>query len=803
MDKKTLVLLVQLGSPKSPSVGDVRAYLKEFLGNPRVVDLPSWLWGPFLRLVVLPLRSPKSARLYQRIWDGAEFPLTKYTDSFARKVDEFCGESLVVRPCYLLSPREPRQGLFHWAQRGEEWAKVLVVPQFPQYSDSTTAVVFDEWERALASREGEGSFEFAIFKDYHRLRSFIDLSAQKIDRAIGEDRKQGRLVDGLVVSFHGLPLKNILQKGDAYYVHCRETFELLRDRVQSLPREKMYCTFQSRFGRGEWLGPATDDFVCKHFSQEEDRRLAVYAPSFVADCLETRDELGRELQHVAGESGGEILLVDCLNDDDSWAKAYAEYLLALAREEGEGQCYPHPDIGDPIVELRAKTRWNPLDARAKSTIKVVFLTLFLDLVGFSIIFPLFPALAKHYLEVEQGHPLQTAFLNCVHWVEELFSLPSSPHTTVVLFGVAMGSLYSLLQFVASPFWGAISDRWGRRKTLLTTSAGLALSYLLWIFSGSFGLLILARALGGAMAGNISVATAAIADVTSPQNRSKGMAFVGVAFALGFILGPAFGGLLGTWDLSASYPDAASSWGINPFSLPALFAFALSLVSFWVLASKFRETLTGSKVGRSSERTANPLALWKGLPNPLVNRVNGAYFLFICIFSGMEFTLTFLAVERLGYSPGENAAMFVFIGLWLALIQGGLVRPWAHRVGERRMACWGLLAVAPGLWVVAFAHSTSALYGGLFLLSVGSAMTIPCLTALVSLLSPEELQGKALGVFRSLGALGRVFGPLLAGLLYWYGGSRGPFLWGGGLLFLPLFLLWRRPAGQIKAPGNAV
>ena len=360
MDRKILALLVQLGSPKSPSTGDVKAYLRDFLGNPRVVDLPSWFWKPFLTLVVLPLRSPKSARLYQHIWDGKEFPLTKYTDSFSRKVDEYCRDSLAVRPCYLLSPREPEQALSHWAQRAEEWDKILLVPQFPQYSDSTTASALDEWEKALANRQKTSPVEFIAFKNYHRLRSFIDLSAQKIDRAIENDP-----VDGLVISFHGLPLKNILQKGDPYYLHCRETFELLRERVQSLPREKMYCTFQSRFGRGEWLGPATDDFVCERISQKGDHKLAVYAPSFVADCLETRDELGRELQHLAKESGGEILLVDCLNDDDDWAKAYGDYLLALTEGNGQDLCYPAPDVDDPVAELKTKARWNPLDKTRK------------------------------------------------------------------------------------------------------------------------------------------------------------------------------------------------------------------------------------------------------------------------------------------------------------------------------------------------------------------------------------------------------------------------------------------------------
>ena len=437
----------------------------------------------------------------------------------------------------------------------------------------------------------------------------------------------------------------------------------------------------------------------------------------------------------------------------------------------------------------------------KKTFFVIFSIIFLDLIGFSIIFPLFPALSEYYLTYNGDHVLLVLFIQCAEGVRELFSLPPSPYTRVVIFGVFMGSLYSLLQFVAAPFWGAISDRWGRKKTLLITTSGLALSYFLWIFSASFGLLLLARTLGGLMAGNISVATAAIADVTSPKNRTKGMALVGVAFALGMILGPAFGGVLGEWDVSERF----SSWGLNPFSVPAAFAFLLSLFNVFLVAKKFKETLTPSTgsvqgfLGRG--RTANLGVLWRGIPGgSLVNKINGIYFLFICFFSGMEFTLTFLVVERLGYSPRDNAMMFVFIGFLLILVQGVVVRRTVHRVGERKMSCWGMVCVMMGLVIIAFAYSPLALYMGLTFFSVGSGMVVPCLTALASLHSPSQLQGRALGFFRSLGALGRVLGPGIAGLLYWYDGSRGPYLWGAFFLLLPGIFLVRLQLPLVSKEG---
>ena len=142
-----------------------------------------------------------------------------------------------------------------------------------------------------------------------------------------------------------------------------------------------------------------------------------------------------------------------------------------------------------------------------------------------------------------------------------------------------------------------------------------------------------------MAGNLSVATAIVADVTSSENRSKGMAFVGIAFALGFIFGPAIGGLLSMIDLTQIYPDLVA-YGINPFSVPASFAAILGLINFLLILSKYKETL---KEKNATKRTSNPLKLFRPLPYPGVNRANIGYFLFITLFSGMEFTLTFLAV----------------------------------------------------------------------------------------------------------------------------------------------------------------
>jgi len=282
----------------------------------------------------------------------------------------------------------------------------------------------------------------------------------------------------------------------------------------------------------------------------------------------------------------------------------------------------------------------------------------------------------------------------------------------------------------------------------------------------------------------------VSDITDEKNRSKGMAFIGIAFAFGFVFGPALGGILSMINPISIMPELAA-YGVNPFSTPALLAAILSFINFFTIWKTFPETL---KKGSKSHvaRSINPLKLFKPLPVPGVNVTNFAYFLFITAFSGMEFTLTFLAVERFGYTSMDNAYMFIFIGFIIGMVQGGYVRRKAHQVGERKMSFQGLVAIIPGLLILAFAKSAWMLYMGLFFLAMGSAMIIPCLTSLVSFYTPAHMQGQSLGIFRSLGALGRVLGPVYASLVYWRFGSLNAYLIGAGLVLLPAFLVKRLP-----------
>ncbi|MDQ8187994.1 MFS transporter [Pelagicoccus sp. SDUM812002] len=416
---------------------------------------------------------------------------------------------------------------------------------------------------------------------------------------------------------------------------------------------------------------------------------------------------------------------------------------------------------------------------------VIFLTIFIDLVGFSVIFPLFPSMLDYYLELDGQHGILAWILEQLARVTD-----GSDRFTPVLFGGILGSLYAALQFVFAPIWGSLSDRIGRRSVLLMTTAGTFLSYFVWLFAGNFALLIVARLLGGAMAGNLSVATAAVADVTTKENRSKGMGMVGAAFGLGFVVGPAIGGVCAMFNPLDWNPGLATA-GINPFSTVALVACALSLVNILWVRSRFVESLPPEKRGEGTQ-SRNPLKRIFQPQSRAVLRTNIAYLIFIFAFSGMEFTLSFLGVQRFGYSPVDITLMMVFIGFILILVQGGIVRRLAPKIGEKATALGGLTLVAIGLALLSQAETQGALYVGLAFMAFGSGLSIPTLTSLVSLYAKPEEQGAALGVFRSIGSLGRAVGPITASLIFWWYGSDMLYLIGAAIVAASVVLCLRLP-----------
>ncbi|MCO4794982.1 MAG: ferrochelatase [Bacteriovoracaceae bacterium] len=328
MKRKTKVVLVQLGSPKSPKVSDVRAYLKEFLGDPRVVDINPLAWKLILNLFVLPFRPKQSAKAYSRIWEGSEFPLVRITNEFAKEVQlNLDSSEIEVESAFLLSSPRIKDIWDKWeieVDEGQNPAKELfAIPMFPQYSESTIASGLDVLAHESSKRVKIPHLRFMT--DFHKSKAFIDNSILQIEKSLSEWKEEGKTVDDFVISFHGIPKRRVVYKGDRYFQDCLETFLLLRDNVKGIDKSKIHMTFQSRFGSEEWLTPYTDEYV-KNLVNDGHKNIAVYCPSFVADCLETIDEIGTELGEEVEELGGEIFFIPCLNTNPKWAKDFALYI---------------------------------------------------------------------------------------------------------------------------------------------------------------------------------------------------------------------------------------------------------------------------------------------------------------------------------------------------------------------------------------------------------------------------------------------------------------------------------------------
>lgn len=428
----------------------------------------------------------------------------------------------------------------------------------------------------------------------------------------------------------------------------------------------------------------------------------------------------------------------------------------------------------------------------------IFMVLFVDLVGFSIIFPLFGHMLEYYTAHDQG------LLGWAMSVVDSWFPGSDKWQRAALFGGLIGACYSGLQFLAAPFWGRLSDRIGRRPVLLISCAGNTLAYLIWIFADNFTILLVSRLLAGAMTGNVSAANAAVADISTPQTRARGMGILGMAFGLGFILGPTIGGLSFAVLPRIDQIPWLAALGANEFSTPALVAFLLGTWNLLWITLRFRETLPPERRNRADEggRTANPLALLWPRFGARVASLNLSFMLHTLLFAGMEATLVFLTAQRCGFSPGDNAWLFAWMGLVSAMIQGGVYRRLAGRVDQRILAMSGFAFIIPGFLLIAlvdwFPH-VALLVVGLSFLATGTGFIFPALNTMVSLAVDERNQGAVLGSFRSAGALGRAVGPLLAAVVYFRFAPSGPYLIGALGVLAPLMLVWRLKAMVAQEP----
>lgn len=422
---------------------------------------------------------------------------------------------------------------------------------------------------------------------------------------------------------------------------------------------------------------------------------------------------------------------------------------------------------------------------------LIFLTVFMDIVGFSIIIPLFPHLLDHYIRAEGSSGTLIGSMNAAaEWMggDTVFK-------KTVLFGGLLSTLYSLLQFVFSPIWGAWSDRIGRRRILTITLAGNALSYLLWVFAAQFWVVVATRLVSGMLAGNIAVASAAAADVTDEKERTKGMAVVGVAIGLGFVFGPVIGGLAAGFQFAHS--AATGSFGLNPFSVPAVIAASLAFLNYLLVLRFFPETLPPQRRALADARRPSVFDLAQ-VRSSAVRRTSFANLVYQIAFTGMENTIVFLTLALFAYSPRDNAWLFLFNGACMIFAQG-LARQLVKRLGQRKVVMLGMLIAAGAfLWVALIPPALAAdgdgaktsFYLGLGLISFATGLILPSVSALVSLYSDASEQGRNLGILRSAGSLARVVGPVTAALLYFHFGSHFWVYLGGALLMLPAIWIVR-------------
>ncbi len=337
--------------------------------------------------------------------------------------------------------------------------------------------------------------------------------------------------------------------------------------------------------------------------------------------------------------------------------------------------------------------------------------------------------------------------------------------------------YSFTQFLAAPFWGRLSDRIGRRPVLLVSLAGASAAYVWLGLAESLWTLFAARAVGGAMAGNISAAFAYVADVTTRENRARGMGMIGAAFGLGFIAGPAIGGIL-----AGSDPVNAD------FQSPAFAAAAMSVTALIMAVATLKESLSAEIRQRlAQEPPKKHLAMFReALGRPVIGLLLMLTFLATFVFAGLESTFAMWSRRQFGWGPQQNGYLFAFIGLLSALIQGGLIGRLARRFGEARLVVQGAMALAIGIVLIPFSTNVVVLVLAMSIAGYGFSVISPSLNSLISLQSSEDEQGGIMGVTRSASTMARFIGPAWAGFLFGGLGRDWPYFVGALIMVVVAF-----------------
>ncbi|MFN6528123.1 MFS transporter [Nostoc sp. ChiSLP03a] len=392
---------------------------------------------------------------------------------------------------------------------------------------------------------------------------------------------------------------------------------------------------------------------------------------------------------------------------------------------------------------------------------ILFLIVFIDLVGFGIILPLLPLYAQHY--------------------------GAKPHLATLLLAV-----YSLMQFFFTPMWGSISDCYGRRPILLLTLFGTVIANIGLGLSSSLWMLFVARSLAGIMGANLSVAMAYMADITTSENRSRGIGMLGAGIGLGFIFGPAIGGIL------------TGSDRYNPnFHLPAFAAAGLSLLALTLALKALPESLNPEikTQTRASHKPNNRLEAFREVlqQRPQIGLLVVMSFLVVFPFSCVQSIFPLWLEQQFHWEPKQISYLFVFIGIVSASIQGGLIGWFTKRFGEQKVLILGVTAFGLGLLFVPFSKNLVLLLSAITLLAGGFALSQTTVSSLGSRFAGVEQQGKTLGILNSASSLARISGPTWAGFSFGAFGSSTPFLSGVLILVVAIALSWR----ILKQPPNCL
>jgi ferrochelatase len=301
---KVGVLLVNLGTPDAPTTSAVKRYLKQFLSDRRVVEIPPLLWQPILRGIILNTRPQKSAKAYAKVWTEKGSPLAFFTAGQAEALQARMEGIADVR--YAMRYGNPSVGDQLAAMKAAGCNRILIAPLYPQYSGATTGTVLDEAYATLTAMRWHPAIR--TLPAYHDDARYIGALKTSIEASLA---KLDFVPDALVISFHGMP-ERTLHLGDPYHCHCQKTARLLSE---AMGRE-LVVSFQSRFGRAKWLEPATDDTLMK-LAREGTKKVAIFAPGFSVDCLETLEELAMQGHEQFEEAGGtHYAYLPCLNDSD-------------------------------------------------------------------------------------------------------------------------------------------------------------------------------------------------------------------------------------------------------------------------------------------------------------------------------------------------------------------------------------------------------------------------------------------------------------------------------------------------------